>query len=119
MRSASHEPKRRSGPAIATAAIVRRIENRGVGGLLACAAHRHCVSPDELLGRARTLRCSRARHCFWAALRAMDAKLWSYSEIGRVVDRDHTTIMYGVQMVADDEAGALLLLWEHAESWAA
>jgi chromosomal replication initiation ATPase DnaA len=64
------------------------------GWIVESVARRHGVSVDGLLGRARTAPLAAARHdlmcCLWASGVA-------YAEIGRLLGRDHTTVMHGVR----------------------
>lgn len=54
------------------------------------------VSVDAMLGRSRVARVSDARQRLWAALWRAG---WSIGEIGRTLDRDHTTVMAGLRRV--------------------
>lgn len=54
------------------------------------------VSVEAMLGRCRMARISDARQRLWASLWRMG---WSIGELGRVFDRDHTTIMHGLRRV--------------------
>lgn len=57
------------------------------------AAERLCTV-EALFGPGRNKRTSHARQDLWRELRDHG---WSYEEIGRVFDRDHTTIIMGVR----------------------
>lgn len=57
-------------------------------------ALRHGLEREDLLGRARLPRISRARH---EAFYHFRRKGWSYPEIGRLFGRDHSTIIHGVE----------------------
>jgi chromosomal replication initiation ATPase DnaA len=64
------------------------------GWMVESVAARHGVSVEDILGRARTKLISEARHdlmaCLWGSGLA-------FAEIGRMLDRDHTTIISGVR----------------------
>jgi hypothetical protein len=69
------------------------------------------VDRADLLGRSRLKRLTIARQVCFLALR--EATLMSYEEIGRDMDRDHTTVMSGARacraLVARDAGIAELL----------
>lgn len=52
------------------------------------------VSPADILSLRRGAQVLAARRAFYLAMRMRG---WSYAAIGRFMDRDHTTIMTGVQ----------------------
>jgi hypothetical protein len=54
----------------------------------------HGVSPQDVLRRLRRRYVANARQHIWFRIRYELG--WSYSDIGRRFDRDHTTIMWGV-----------------------
>jgi chromosomal replication initiation ATPase DnaA len=64
------------------------------GWLVESVAHRCGVTVDGLLSRARTSELADAR-------RELMASLWgsgcSYAQIGRLLGRDHTTVVYAVR----------------------
>jgi chromosomal replication initiation ATPase DnaA len=57
-------------------------------------ALKHGLQREDLLGRQRFPRISRARQ---EAFYHFRRKGWSYTEIGRLFDRDHSTIIHGVE----------------------
>lgn len=59
---------------------------------------RYSLRDGDLFGRSRTSRVCLVRHLFAYGLRVLG---YSYPEIGRVLRRDHTTIMSGVKRVED------------------
>ena len=60
------------------------------------------VTREEVCGRGRTKNVSLARHELWTHLRRDPGM--SYEEIGRLFDRDRTTIMAGVRAYARAKA---------------
>lgn len=77
-----------------TEAIVATLALRDALWIAESIATRHRVTLDELLGRDRSRRPARARRELYGCLYASG---WSLSEIGRTLDRDHTTVLYGVR----------------------
>ena len=74
---------------------------RGIGAL--SAARAICdgcgvVDVDQLVGRDRHKSVAWARHELMAWMRARVPEM-SYPDIGRVFDRDHTTVIHAVQRV--------------------
>lgn len=63
---------------------------RGLSGLLEQVCAEHHVTADEALGPLRVPHIVAARHALWGRLRALG---WSHSAIGRLCDRDPTTVM--------------------------
>ena len=58
-------------------------------------ARKHGVMPSELLVHGRGKRALvRARQEYWAVLRSQGR---SYPEIGRLANRHHTTVLYGIR----------------------
>ena len=51
------------------------------------------VSKADILGRSRKPHICRAR---WAAMRALKQRGLSASHIGRLMGRDHTTVLHGL-----------------------
>ena len=58
-------------------------------------AKTHGVALDDMLGRCRRRPLSRARHELWARL--YEEAIPTFAALGRVFDRDHTTIRDGVR----------------------
>jgi DNA-binding transcriptional MerR regulator len=91
--------------------VLARLDRLGLGDDLRAAIGRAPVTPLEVCSRVKTGAIAAARHRFWRRLRARGLSL---SEIGALVDRDHTTVAAavgrGVARVepADDQAGAVL-----------
>lgn len=61
---------------------------------IAAAAKAVGASPEQLFLDWRNKPLVQAR---WAAMRAMDRAGYSYSQIGRIIKRDHSTIIYGLR----------------------
>lgn len=84
--------------AVAAAAMeslaIRNLQSRGLYPHAERIAQAHFVSADELLGDTRTKAVVAARFEFMAFLRGHGL---SYPEIGRLLNRDRTTIMSGVK----------------------
>jgi chromosomal replication initiation ATPase DnaA len=57
---------------------------------------RRHVTRDDLCGRRRTRAATSARQEIWWLLRHHPELHFSFADIGRLFDRDHTTIMAGV-----------------------
>lgn len=53
------------------------------------------VDAQDIWGHSRRREHVRARHCAWAI---MAYQGWTCSEIGRMFDRDHSSIHYAVQV---------------------
>jgi len=82
------------GPETARLARVSdRLAERGFYPVLRKLAARGHVAVDDVLGTARDRSVVRVRHALWAFLRH-EAGL-STAEIGRMLEVDHTTILYG------------------------
>lgn len=56
------------------------------------------IPAEDILGRGRDAQVVAARHRLWAMLH--DAGI-SYSSLGKVLDRDHTTVLYAVRKVRE------------------
>lgn len=59
-----------------------------------------CVHQRDLLGDYRFRFVARARQALYLALRRRG---WSYHRIGQLLNRDHSTVMYGVQIALEIE----------------
>lgn len=60
-------------------------------------AHEFDISVAELTSRRRTRRASVPRHVFMYLVKTMTPS--SISEIGRWLDRDHTSVIHGVRQI--------------------
>jgi hypothetical protein len=72
---------------------------RHKAALAICArvAHMYGISVDELLGESRTKTIAEARAvAMWVTRQELS---WSFPEIGRAFQRDHTTVMHCCQRV--------------------
>ena len=74
-----------------------RLRPRGLLEMVEDAAREHHVTLYELASRVRTAHVSRARHEAWRRLRAAGL---SYSVIGALFDRDHTTVLRALEGAA-------------------
>lgn len=72
------------------ARISATLRARGFGDALSEAAEAHHTTIEETLSRTRSTCAVRARHALWAFM--SEAGLSSV-EIGRLTERDHTTIL--------------------------
>ncbi len=75
---------------VSVEALVQELTRRGLIEVLDIAAADHFVSREEILGRSRLQSAVAGRR---ATCRALREHGLSYPEIGRLIDRDHTTIM--------------------------
>lgn len=64
--------------------------------ILRYAARRTGVHERDILGNARFKFVVHAR---WAVMAGLHRRGWSYARIGKLMKKDHTTIMYGVHKV--------------------
>lgn len=83
------------GPTEAMAALQARLGDRkrkvSLEEMLTIAAEAFGISPEEIRGRAQPQRIARARHAFVFVARTALAE--SFPRIGRVLGRDHTTVI--------------------------
>jgi chromosomal replication initiation ATPase DnaA len=75
--------------------IVDDLDRRDALELARSVAEKHGVTLADLLGRSRKARPTRARHELWSRL--YDDAIPTLSALGRVFERDHTTIRAGVR----------------------
>lgn len=78
--------------------IARRLSQRGYLELAHAIAVRCHVTVEDMLGRSKKKSHVAARHELWHAIYA-DGRL-SFPEIGDIVDRDNSSIVYGVKKCA-------------------
>lgn len=71
--------------------LVERLAQRGLLELVDERAKAHHVTRTDVLGRSRTKSVAAARQAVYRGLRERGL---SYPEIGRLLDRDHTTVMH-------------------------
>ena len=85
-------------------AIIAALAMRGLLEILDTVCNQRGVTRDELCGRGRTHAVAAARHELWWFMRHHPDRGYSYSEIGRIVGRDHATILHGVVSYARSRA---------------
>lgn len=73
---------------------------------LAVAANLYGVNVNQILSESSEERCAKARQAVCWLLRAREL---SFPVIGRIVDRDHTTVMYACKRIDADPARRTLL----------
>jgi len=78
-------------------AVIEALDARALLDLVAGVCRAHGVTLDELCGRARTRAASCARHEAWWQLRHHPRLHYSLADIGRLFQRDHTTIRHGIE----------------------
>jgi len=75
--------------------------------IMKAAAYLFDISAAELDSRSRVQHIMPAR---FAVYKALSLRKWSYSKIGKFLERDHTSILYGINranyMIERDEAYA-------------
>lgn len=76
--------------------IARELSARTLLPLVLSVCERRGVLLDEFCGRGRSQAVAAARQEVWYLLRHDPARSFSFSELGRIFDRDHTTIRAGV-----------------------
>lgn len=76
------------------AAIQSRLMERGKYGVAIAVAREHGITTERMLSRDHRPPAASARFSFWFELH--EEHRLSYPEIGRLVDRDHTTVRSGV-----------------------
>lgn len=80
-----------------TAAVIEReLSARSLLPLVVAVCERRGILVEELCGRARTPAVVAARREVWYLLHHDPGRRFSFSELGRIFDRDHTTIRVGV-----------------------
>ncbi len=78
-----------------SALIVNALVERDLVDLLDRVCAGRGVTRDEVCGRGRTRTVALARHELWWHLRA--ARDFSYEEIGRLFERNHSTVLHGIR----------------------
>lgn len=76
--------------------IARELTARALMPLVLTVCERRGVLLDELCSRCRSQSVVAARQEVWYLLRHDPARSFSLGELGRIFDRDHTTIRSGV-----------------------
>ena len=77
----------------------RPLKGDRVSNILCEAANEYNVSVGDIRGPSRDKQVVAARFC--AIVRLRDETNLSYPAIGRILDRDHTTVMYGERRFRD------------------
>jgi len=77
-------------------AVLEALRARDLLDALDDVCRRRHVTRDDLCGRGRTRAAASARQEIWWLLRHHPELNFSFADIGRLFDRDHTTIMAGV-----------------------
>lgn len=75
--------------------IIERLAERELLDIAARFAREHDVTVRELVGPSHQRACAWARQAMWNYLQGLGH--WSYSRIGELFGRDHSTIMAGVR----------------------
>lgn len=70
-------------------------ENKSAHEILDCVAQRHNLKPSDVTGYSRERRYIPARRELCYEL--MVVKNWSLSQIGRYLDRDHTSVLHAIK----------------------
>ena len=84
---------------LAGARVLARQSRDGSSAVICSVAAAARVSPGELMGHSRRQPTARLRQvCMYILRRDMDL---SYTQIGRIFNRDHTTVMHGVKRVSE------------------
>jgi chromosomal replication initiation ATPase DnaA len=76
-------------------AVIRVLAARGLVLLLDSVCRSRGVTREELCGRCRVQSATRARQELWWRIRYLPDRDYSYSEIARMLGRDHTTVLHG------------------------
>lgn len=63
----------------------------------AATAHHYGFKVSDIMGKRKTMSLSRARHVAMYLCKKHTGK--SYAEIGRIFNRDHSSVMYGCERI--------------------
>ncbi len=85
-------------------AIIAALGTRGLLDIVDAVCDQRGVTRDELCGRGRSHAVAAARHELWWLMRHHPDRCYSYSEIARIVGRDHATVLHGVVTHASSRA---------------
>lgn len=77
--------------------VLGNLTARGLLELLDEVCSRRGVTRDELCSRRRSRALSQARHELWCLILEHPDRHYSHNELGRLFERDHTTILSGVR----------------------
>lgn len=76
------------------ATVAELLDARGLLDHVKAVVKEHHVLLDEVLGRARTAQVAAARRECWIHMKELG---FSYPEIGRIWNRDHSTVMHAIK----------------------
>ena len=77
--------------------VIANLKIRGLLDLVNQVCVRRGVTIEELCGRGRPRSVARARHELWYLMIEHPERYYSHSEVGRLFERDPTSIMSGVR----------------------
>ncbi len=77
--------------------IIDALNARDLLGYVDAICRLRNVTREEICGRGRTKAISAARHELWWHLRHHPSFKFSYDELGRLFDRNHSTVLQGVR----------------------
>ena len=77
-------------------AVIAALTIRGLLSLADTICARRGVTRDELCGPNRTAGVAAARHELWWMIRNHPERHYSFSEIGRIVHRNHASVRHGI-----------------------
>jgi hypothetical protein len=77
--------------------IIDALNTRDLLGYLDAICRLRNVTREEICGRGRTKAIAAARHELWWHLRHHPSFRFSYEELGRLFDRNHSTVLQGVR----------------------
>ena len=82
-------------PVVSTEKIVAGLKDIGLYPLVDTVCRRFFLRVPDVCGRSRTKNIVKARHAVWWELRHRCS--FSYVELSRIFDRDHTTIVHAMR----------------------
>jgi chromosomal replication initiation ATPase DnaA len=91
-------------PSTYSDAIITALSTHGLLNLVDAVCDHRGVTRHELCGRGRSRAVAAARHELWWLMRHHPDRCYSYSEIARIVGRDHATVLHGVAIHARSRA---------------
>jgi chromosomal replication initiation ATPase DnaA len=92
--------------AVTPSEIIEALDARGLIDHLDVVCRTKKVTREEVCSRVRTKTIAAARHELWWRLRTAPELELSYDEIGRLFDRNHTSVLHGVRAHQRREAAA-------------
>jgi chromosomal replication initiation ATPase DnaA len=78
-------------------AIASRLRTRGLYRYVSDVCLEHGVTVREVLSSTHRRAPTRCRHHIWHGIRTDPALHYSYPDLGRIFNRDHSTILQGVR----------------------